>query len=85
MARVALAAGKWFKIARRRGNKALAQLSSNPAANRFLVAIYKPVDAANVPLDRLGHHQAHRAPPVTPAGFALPAASVWAPRATVAP
>jgi 3-keto-disaccharide hydrolase len=30
------------------GNKALAQLSSNPAANRFLVAIYKPVDAANV-------------------------------------
>jgi Domain of Unknown Function (DUF1080) len=30
------------------GGKALAQLSNNPAANRYLVAIYKPVEAANV-------------------------------------
>ena len=30
------------------GGKALAQLSDNRAANRYLVAIYKPIDASNV-------------------------------------
>jgi hypothetical protein len=42
--------GRWEVVrdASATGGKALAQLSTNPVENRFLVASYKPVDAANV-------------------------------------
>jgi hypothetical protein len=42
--------GRWEVVgdATATGGKALAQLTTNPAESRFLVATYKPVEAANV-------------------------------------